>query len=411
MSATDMVDGWSSASLYVASPMFDLPVDVVERGVGVHQAFLDRARHGDDLVGGAGFVHRGDGAVRLGRGGETHRLGVGGAVGRRHGEDVAGLHVDHDRDTALGARVADALHQCLLGVPLQRLVDGEHQVVAALRRVHLALATGDLVALRVALHLRLARGAGHRRVEAVLESTETGVVGADEAEHRRREIARRVEALRLRGVGEAVEAELLHLLHRGVVDLAGHVGERAVRDRRDGPSSACWPAASRCSTGASFAAYTSGSLTTRGSAEIVVCGTDKREGAAGAVEDRAALGGEHDGAHPLAVARGSRGARCRGSATGRAARRSRRRRRPWRRAVRSGAAGPAPDRPARWHAAWNGRGRPVPPPDRTSGAAVARAGAAAAGGLDARRARARGARTRVRAGGVGTGRSTSRRSS
>ena len=61
-------------------------------------------------------------------------------------------------------------------------------------------------------------------------------------------------------------------------------------------SSSAW---STCTIGASFAAYTSGSLITRGSATIVVCGTETASIAAVAVEDVAALGGDGDGADAL----------------------------------------------------------------------------------------------------------------
>ena len=78
---------------------------------------------------------------------------VGGAVDRGHREDVAGLHVDDDRDAARAFIASTPCEQRLLGVPLQRRVDREHDVLAALGRRHLTLAAGDVVALRVALDL------------------------------------------------------------------------------------------------------------------------------------------------------------------------------------------------------------------------------------------------------------------
>ena len=67
-----------------------------------------------------------------------------------------------------------------------------------------------------------------------LEAGEPVVVGADEAEHGRGKEARRVEALRLRDVGEPVQAQLLDPRHGGVVDLARHVREPALRLRQLG---------------------------------------------------------------------------------------------------------------------------------------------------------------------------------
>ena len=84
-------------------------------------------------------------------------IGGRGAVDRRHREHVAGAHVDEDRHPALGAGARDLFGEHLLGLELQVAVDGEHEVLAALRRLHPVLATRDLVALRVALDLQLAR--------------------------------------------------------------------------------------------------------------------------------------------------------------------------------------------------------------------------------------------------------------
>ena len=195
------------------------------------------------------------------------------AVDRRHREDVAGLHVDDDRGAALRTRRRDPGHERLLGVPLERLVDREHEVAAPLRRQHLAFPAGDVVALRVAFHLHRPGNAGQQVLfVAVLEPAETGVVGADEADDRPGERGGRVEALGLGRVREAREVQGLDLRDGRVVDLAGDVRERAglrrqARQQRllvDGGWTIKAP---------SFAAA-DGSLMTRGSATIVVCGTE-----------------------------------------------------------------------------------------------------------------------------------------
>ena len=120
----------------------------------------------------------------------------------------------------------------VLGARLDRLVDREHDVGPALGGLDDVGAARDLVALRVALDARLARAAAQALLVERLEAGEPVVVGADEAEHGRGEQARRVEALRLRDVGEAVQAQLLDPRHGGVVHLARHVREPALRLRQ-----------------------------------------------------------------------------------------------------------------------------------------------------------------------------------
>ena len=79
-----------------------------------------------------------------------------GAVDGRHREHVTGLHVDDDRHAALRVHRVTPCEQRLLGLPLERLVEGEHEVLPRFAGDDLALAARDVVALRVALRPHLA---------------------------------------------------------------------------------------------------------------------------------------------------------------------------------------------------------------------------------------------------------------
>ena len=184
-------------------------------GVGRDDALLDRARHRDHLVGRARLVHVGDRAVVLGR--RRRRARARCRWRRRPSPSRARRRSARRRSTAVPPLAFIATTPCeqrLLGVPLQRRVDGEHEVLPALRRRHLALATGDVVALRVALDLHAPRRAGEQLVEVVLDAAEAVVVGADEADHRRGERSDGVEAPRLVLVRDADEVELADLARR-----------------------------------------------------------------------------------------------------------------------------------------------------------------------------------------------------
>ncbi len=193
------------------------------------ETLLDGPGHRHDLVGGTRFVHVGDGTV-LRSGGRGLRRRVGRHTGDgRHREDVAGLDVGDDRHpTTRGLRRVHAVRKRRLHLVLQRAVDGQDQVAATTGRLDAPLPTGDRLAVRVAFELHLAGSALERALVRGLETAETLIVGADEAEHRRCKRARRVEAFRLRHVGDAGKRQRADFRDGLVVDLAGDVRERAV---------------------------------------------------------------------------------------------------------------------------------------------------------------------------------------
>ena len=144
--------------LEVGATDVDALAHAVEHGVGRDHALLDRARHRDHLVGRAGLVHVGDGPVALRRGRRRAPASV--SVAPSTVAIASTSPVCTSTTIAVPPRAfidVDALQQRLLGVPLQRRVDGEHDVLPALRRRHLTLAARDVVALRVTLHLHAAR--------------------------------------------------------------------------------------------------------------------------------------------------------------------------------------------------------------------------------------------------------------
>ena len=129
----------------------------------------------------------------------------------------------------------------------------------------------------------------------VLHAAEPGVVGADEADHRRRDGAVGVEAARLVLERDADEVEVAHRLAVASLTLrATYANALLWFDRR--ASSSAW---STCTIGASFAAYTIGSLIDARVGDDRRLRHRHRQHLAAAVEDVAALGRDGDGADAL----------------------------------------------------------------------------------------------------------------
>ena len=210
----------------------DRLADIVEDRVGRHETFLERACHRDHLVRRPRLVHDLGGLVLLRRGRRTRGLIGARAVDGRHRDDVAGQHVGDDGHPALRARGLHLLGEHVLGVRLDRLVEREHEILPALCTRDGVATAWDLVPVGVTLDARLARASAQRLLVSRLEAAEPVVVGTHEAEHRRRQRARRVEPLRFRLVRQPREAERLHTRDGGVVDRARDVREPALLIRQ-----------------------------------------------------------------------------------------------------------------------------------------------------------------------------------
>ena len=117
------------------------------------------------------------------------------AVDAGHGEHVAGLHVGDDRHAALGVLAGHLGGEGLLGLVLDRLVEGEHHVGALPGGAVLVGAVGERLPAWVLLDLFVSGLAGEDGLLRRFDAGQAGVVGADEPEDRRRERAGRVEAL------------------------------------------------------------------------------------------------------------------------------------------------------------------------------------------------------------------------
>ncbi len=231
MSRTGIDEGCDASSLYSVPPTFSWP-GVWNDRVRAGHAVLQRAGHRDHLVRRARLVHVDHRPVALVGGRRARRMARPRALHVRHREDVPGGNVGHDRHAALRVGIADFLCQHLLGFVLEPLVDGEHEVAAALGLRHLALTARELPALRVELDLELPALPGQAVVVLGLEPAEPAVVGSDEAEDRGGERAVRVEALRLGDEVDARERQRLHLRRGRAVDLAGDVDESLVALRQ-----------------------------------------------------------------------------------------------------------------------------------------------------------------------------------
>ena len=207
----------------------------------------------------------------------------------------------------------------LLGVPLDRLVDGEHEVVSALGRADTGRSPGDARCLagraRPALTGLAARAAPRTATRC---PPSPSLSSADEAEQRRRERARRVEPLRLGEIAESREGRALHTSATVASSTLRATYANALSSFEKRSTSVAW---STPTIGASFAAYASGSL------DHARVGGDRglrhrhREIDAVAIEDAAALCRKRDGADSLAVHRARRGAGCRAPGGRRGARR------------------------------------------------------------------------------------------
>ena len=96
------------------------------------------------------------------------------------------------------------------------------------RGLHLVQTGGDLAAAGIVLDLGPARTADQLALVLGLEAGQALVVEADLPQHRRRQLAGGVEALGLLDQADTVELEGRHPVGRGVVDLAGQIDEPAV---------------------------------------------------------------------------------------------------------------------------------------------------------------------------------------
>jgi hypothetical protein len=197
-------------------------------GVGLHDAGLERGRDRHDLVRGPGFEHVGHRAVPLAGYCRLRGAVRGLAVDVGHGEDVAGAHVHHDRHAALGVERVHLVDERALGLVLDRLIERENEVDAALCRAHRALGPRQVVAGGIAFDGELTRATREGPLERRFQAAQAVVVEADEPEHGAREVARWVVALRLGHETDADEAEPAHLGRDVGLDLPGDVHERLV---------------------------------------------------------------------------------------------------------------------------------------------------------------------------------------
>ncbi len=295
MSDTDIVLGWSSTSWYSVPPT---SIDWYTPSTTVSGVTSPSWMAPDIVM--TLFVDPGSYTSVTGRlfsvaGATCAGLLISGAVDRRHREHVPGLDIHDHRGAALRVHRGDALQQSLLGVPLQRLVEGEHQILPALRRLHLPLSARDVVALRVAFDLHAAGRAGEQLLVPVLHAAQAVVVGADEADHRAGDRARRVEPSRLRLVRDADEVELAYLRRRRIVHLPRDVRERALAVRQALDQRGLVDLDDRCELGG----------VRDGIVDDARIGHDgrlrhrHRQHLAAAIEDVAALGGNRDRPNPL----------------------------------------------------------------------------------------------------------------
>ena len=196
----------------------------VERRVHVGHAQIDRHAAHERLEDAAGLVGVGHHAQVhvLGARGRQVGLVVGGV--RAGGEDLSARGIGHDDGPVVGAAVGHRLGKRLLRLALDVDVEREHQVVAIDRRLLLVGASGDIAAVGAALAHDPAVFALQVLLVLQLQARDALVVGVDDAEHLRGELAVRVDALDRLLELDAREA----LLHEGVghvlVDLARHVG-------------------------------------------------------------------------------------------------------------------------------------------------------------------------------------------
>ena len=272
----------------------------VEARVGGDQALLERGPDRERLEGRAGLVGEGGRAVgeRLGAGGLQVARVEPGRV--RHRQHVAGLGVHHDRGRALGGVALGDVGDRLLGLVLDRGVDRQLHVVADGRRLQHVEA--DRVAAGVVDDLLLAVLAAEGLVLGLLEPGQALVLGADGADHLRRQLALRVEALAVGERVDPVDLELLDLVGLVEVDLVGEVLEAGVGGRAS-------PRAPEPTTSgrirASSRAVPTGSVTWYGRRDDGGGLLGHRQHLAVAVEDLAPLAGDGHGRHLLGAGLGA----------------------------------------------------------------------------------------------------------
>src|SRR5438270_774641 len=177
-----------------------------ERRVRRDDPVGQRARDGHELEDGTGLEDVRDRVVRLQRLRDARRV-VRFVAGRlRHREHCAGMRVEDDRRGRLGTRLAHGVAQHLLGVRLDLAVDRREDRVALVlgRRAD----DVDRAPERVADDRLPAGLAGEALVVLHLEPGEALVVRAREADHLRPDAQLRIRALLLRIAVHAGEAPL-----------------------------------------------------------------------------------------------------------------------------------------------------------------------------------------------------------
>ena len=195
---------------------------------------LEGRRDSDHLVDRAGLVHIDQCRVVLA---VDDLAGVGDAhVGE--GQHITGLRVAHGHDPRLGARVRHRPSKRALDEVLEGTIEREDLTGTALRRDLVLHAGRDLLSDPVALHEQLARLALQTLLEAHLEPTHTGLLGAvDASEDRPGEVACGVDPTGFLLEGDAVELEPTRGVGCRLVEAAGEddvatVSLDAGRERR-----------------------------------------------------------------------------------------------------------------------------------------------------------------------------------
>src|SRR5680860_1113893 len=96
----------------------------------------------------------------------------------------AGLDVDDDGHCALGAVGVDDVEHGAFSFVLQRLVEGQDEVLTPGRRPASALTVGNVAASGIALELDRSGRAPETVLVGILETGQAVAVGTDEADHR-----------------------------------------------------------------------------------------------------------------------------------------------------------------------------------------------------------------------------------
>ena len=158
------------------------------------------------------------------------------------------MGVEHHRGAAPGVEALDRRAELLLDDVLHGGVEGEVEVGTRPRLDGGQARRQQRPPMGVAQHGAPAGAAGDDAVVVRLEAGEADVVGADEAEHLRRQLAHRVVALALAQEVDAGQVQRPHGVGQRLVELARHKDEVALRAQPaleiDGVSGAAWRAAS-----------------------------------------------------------------------------------------------------------------------------------------------------------------------